>query len=140
MIGNSGRWILAKKTLSTRKTVLRSVNAALEKKAKNIVILNVRKVSSISDYFIICSGSSDRQVQAISAAIEESLKKENRLPMGIEGDRIGKWVLLDYGDVVIHIFYEPIRELYDLDRLWSDVPRMEVGEDAAEITSLQRGL
>jgi ribosome-associated protein len=132
--------ILVKRLLSTKKTVLLCVNAALEKKARNIVILNVKKLSSIADYFIICSGGSDRQVQSIASAIEENLKKEKKPPLGIEGDRIGKWILMDYGDVVIHVFYEPVRDFYDLERLWADVPRMEVAEDLTEITSLRKGM
>lgn len=131
---------LVKRALSVRKTVLLCVNAALEKKAKNVVVLNVKKLSSIADYFIVCSGTSDRQVQAIAASIEEILKKAKKLPLGVEGDRIGKWVLIDYGDVVIHVFYEPVREFYNLERLWSDVPRMEIGDETTEITSLSRGM
>ena len=131
---------LAKRALSTKKTVLLCANAALEKKARNIVILNVKKLSSIADYLIICSGGSDRQVQAIAASIGEDLKKEKRIPLGIEGDRIGKWVLIDCGDVVVHVFYEPVRELYDLERLWPDVPRMEIEEGVTEIASLRRGM
>ncbi len=105
-----------------------------------MVVLNVKKLSSIADYFIVCSGSSDRQVQAIAASIEEVLKKAKKLPLGVEGDRVGKWVLIDYGDVVIHVFYEPVRAFYNLEQLWSDVPCMEIGEETTEITSLSRGM
>ena len=62
------------------------------------------------------------------------------LPLGIEGERLGKWVLMDYADVIIHIFYEPIREFYDIERLWSDVPLMEVGDDLTELTALDKGM
>lgn len=117
-----------------------SVNAALEKKARRISILNVKKVSSISDYFIVCSGSSDRQVQAIASFIEETLKKEGKRPLGIEGERIGKWVLMDYGDIIIHIFYEPVRDFYDLERLWTDVPRVDIDDNASGLTTLGRGI
>jgi ribosome-associated protein len=75
---------------------------------------------------VICSGNSDRQVQAIAASIEESLKKFRIIPIGIEGENSGKWILMDYDDVVIHIFYEPTREFYDIERLWSDAPRIKV--------------
>ena len=111
----------------TKKMLFRCTEAALEKKAKDIVILDVRGLSSFTDYMIICSGSSDRQVQAIASSIEESLKKFRILPIGIEGEKSGKWVLMDYGDVIIHIFYEPTREFYDIERLWSDAPRIKVG-------------
>jgi len=126
--------------LSTRKAVLLIVNTILKKKATNVVVLKVKKLSSIADYLVICSGSSDRQVQAIASSIEEDMKKETKLPLGVEGDRIGKWILIDYGDVVIHVFLEPVREFYDLERLWSDVPRMEIGDGVTEITSLDKGM
>lgn len=128
------------KKISTKKYVLMSVNAALEKKARRISILNVKKVSSISDYFIVCSGSSDRQVQAIASFIEETLKKEGKRPLGIEGERIGKWILMDYGDIIIHIFYEPVRDFYDLERLWTDVPRVDIDDNASGLTTLGRGI
>jgi len=132
--------ILVKRALSTKKTVLLCVNTALEKKAKDIVILNVKKLSSLADYYLICSGTSDRQVQAIASSIEENLKKAKKPPLGIEGDRIGKWVLMDYGDVIIHVFYEPVRAFYNLERMWPDVPRMEVEDEEKEITTLRRGM
>ncbi len=92
----------------------------------DLAILEVKNLSSFTDYFVISSGSSDRQVQAIASHIEEKLGRQGLQPLGIEGKRDGRWVLLDYGDVVIHIFYHPIRELYDLERLWSDAPRVEL--------------
>jgi ribosome-associated protein len=132
--------LIVTKKISTKRSVLLSVNAALEKKARRILVLNVKKMSSLSDYFIICSGNSDRQVQAIASFIEETLKKAGKRPIGIEGERVGKWVLMDYGDVVIHIFYDPIRDFYDLERLWTDVPRLEIEDDATGLESLGRGM
>ncbi len=131
---------MAKKELSTRQKILLAVNAALEKKAKNIVILNIKNVTSFADYTVICSGTSDRQVQSIAASIEESMKKAGALPLGIEGEKGGRWVLMDYADIVVHVFYEPVREFYDIERLWSDAPKMEVADDAAEVKSLPRGM
>jgi len=90
------------------------------------VILEVKKLSSFTDYFVICSGHSDRQVQAIAGHIEERLKEGNFRPLSVEGKREGRWVLLDYGDVVIHVFYQPVREFYDLERLWADAPRIDL--------------
>jgi len=116
------------------------VNAILEKKAGRLVILKVKEISSFADYFIICDGSSDRQVQAIAAAVQERMKKSGILPLGVEGESAGKWVLLDYADVIIHIFYQPVREFYDLERLWGDVPLMEVPGDATELDSLSDGM
>jgi ribosome-associated protein len=100
--------------------------AALDHKAVDLVILDVKKLSSFTDFFVICSGNSDRQVQAIAGHIEEKLEEGNIRPLSIEGKREGRWVLLDYGDVVIHVFYQPVREFYDLERLWSDAPRIEL--------------
>jgi ribosome-associated protein len=131
---------LAKKDLSTRQKILLAVNAALEKKAKNIVILNIKNVTSFADYTVICSGTSDRQVQSIASAIEEGMKKAGALPLGIEGEKGGRWVLMDYADIVVHVFYEPVREFYDIERLWSDAPKMEVADDSAEVKSLPRGM
>jgi len=132
--------VRAVKKITTRKAVLLCLNAALEKKAKNLVVLNVKKLSYLADYFLICSGTSDRQVQAISSSIEENMKKAGLLPAGIEGDRIGKWVLMDYYDIVVHVFLEPVREYYDIERLWSEAPRMEVAEDITEVKALRKGL
>jgi len=128
------------KKISTKRSVLLSVNAALGKKARKILVLNVKKMSSLSDYFVICSGNSDRQVQAIASSIEDALKEAGKRPIGIEGERVGKWILMDYGDVVIHIFYDPVREFYDLERLWTDVPRLEVDDNATGIESLGKGM
>ena len=100
--------------------------AALDHKAVDLVILEVKNLSSFTDYFVICSGNSDRQVQAIAAHIEEKLGEGKIRPLSVEGKREGRWVLLDYGDVVIHVFYQPVREFYDLERLWSDAPRIEL--------------
>ena len=131
---------MVKESINGKERVLLCVNASLQRKAKDLIILNVKEYSSIADYFIICSGTSDRQVQAIAASIHENLKEYGILPLGIEGERIGKWVLMDYADVIIHIFYEPIREFYDIERLWSDVPCMEVGDDLTELTALDKGM
>jgi ribosome-associated protein len=106
--------------------VLRCANAALDKKADEMVIMDMRGISSFTDYFIICSGRSDRQVQGIADSVETEMKKAGISPLGIEGFTEGKWVLLDYGDVVVHVFYAPIREFYDLERLWADAPRIEL--------------
>jgi ribosome-associated protein len=98
----------------------------LDRKAIGLVILEVKDLSSFTDYFLICSGNSDRQVQAIASHLEENLGKEGILPLGIEGKREGRWILMDYGDVVVHIFFHPVREFYDLERLWSEAARVEL--------------
>jgi len=124
----------------TRSMALLCANAALDKKAKNLVIIAVKEVSSFADYFIICSGTSDRQVQAIAASVQEQMKKSGFLPIGIEGESNAKWILMDYGDVIVHVFYEPVREFYDIEKLWGDAPRMEVADDIFELKSLDAGM
>ena len=131
---------MVKESINGKERVLLCVNASLKRKAKDLIILNVKELSSFADYFIICSGTSDRQVQAIAESIQENLKENGILPLGIEGERIGKWVLMDYEDIIVHIFYEPIREFYDIERLWADAPRMEVGDEVTELTVLNKGM
>ncbi len=126
--------------LDARERALVCINAALEKKAKNLVLLKVKELSAFTDYFVICSGSSDRQVQAIASSIRERMKEEGILPLGVEGEAHGQWILMDYEDLVAHIFYEPLREFYDIERLWSDAPRLEVDEHVTRLTVLNKGL
>lgn len=99
---------------------------ALEKMAEKVVILNIAKLSSIADYLLICSAQSERQVHAIAAAVEDGLKKKGVRPIGTEGAREGRWALVDYGDVIAHVFFEPVREFYDLEGLWAEAPLTEV--------------
>jgi ribosome-associated protein len=109
-------------------TALRCVRFALEKKAYDLVLLDVGHQTSLADYFLICTGRSDTQVQAIAQGIEENLARGGVRPLATEGAARGQWVVLDYGDVVVHIFYEPVREFYDLDRLWARAARVELPE------------
>jgi len=111
---------------SSKEKAFLCARAALDHKAIDLAILEVKNLSSFTDYFVISSGNSDRQVQAIASHIEEKLGKQGLHPLGIEGKREGRWVLLDYGDVIMHIFYHPIRDFYDLERLWSDAPKVEL--------------
>jgi ribosome-associated protein len=100
------------------------VKAALENKTVNLVILDIRSLSSIADVLIICSGRSNRQVKAIGEHIRTNLKKQGILPINVEGEKEGQWVLMDYAHVIIHIFYEPVRTFYDLEGLWADAKRV----------------
>jgi len=100
------------------------VKAALEKKVIGLVVLDVRGLTSIADYFIICSGLSNRQVRAVAESIQVDLKKNGIKPLSIEGQKEGHWVVMDYGHVIIHIFYEPVRALFDLESLWIDAKRI----------------
>ena len=112
----------------------------MEKKAKDLIILKVKEISAFADYFIIASGTSDRQVRAIADAIQENLKKAGILPLGIEGEAAGQWILMDYSDVIIHIFLDNVRAFYDLERLWSEAPRMAVPDDAVSLKALNKGM
>ena len=115
-------------TTSSWDKVLLLTRFALEKKARDLVVLQVRELTSIADYFIICSGSSDRQVQSIAQGIGENLSEAGHSPLSVEGAHRGHWVLMDFSDVIVHIFYEPVREFYDLDGLWGHAPRVELPE------------
>ncbi len=97
-----------------------SASIANEKKALGVIILDVGAISSISDYIIICSGSSDRQVQAIADGIVRKTKMSGTRPLHIEGYSEGKWILIDLNDVIVHVFFEPVRSYYRLEELWSD--------------------
>ena len=101
------------------------IQAVLGKKAIDLVVLDLRKLSSIADVFIICSGRSNRQVAAIAEHIQVDLKKHGITPLSVEGKKQGHWVLLDYGHVIIHVFYEPVRSFYDLEGLWIDAEKIE---------------
>jgi ribosome-associated protein len=101
------------------------INAVMGKKAIDMVVLDVRELTSFSDIFIICSGRSNRQVSAIADYVQVNLKKHAIKPLSVEGKKEGHWVLLDYGHVIIHVFYEPVRAFYDLEGLWIDAKRIE---------------
>jgi len=102
--------------------------AALDKKALDLIVLDVAGLTSIADYLVICSGRSDRQVQSIAQAIEDALAEAGTRPISVEGVRRGQWALLDCGDVIVHVFYQPVREFYDLERLWEHAPRVQLPE------------
>ncbi len=99
---------------------------ALTKQADDVVILNIKKLSTVSDYIVICSAGSEPQVRAITMAVEEGLKEKGERPFGLEGVSSGRWALLDYSDVVVHIFLEPVREYYDIEGLWAEAERTVV--------------
>ena len=101
------------------------VKAALGRKALGLVVLDVRELTSVADAFIICSGRSNRQVTAIAEFIITDLKKAGKKPLSVEGKKEGHWVLLDYGHVIIHVFYESVRNFYDLEGLWVDAKRIK---------------
>lgn len=104
----------------------RYVDAIRGRKISHLVGLDVRNLTSVADVFFICSGRSHRHVSAIAEHIRLELKKDRINPLSVEGRRVGHWVILDYGHVVIHVFYEPIRAIYDLEGFWADAPRIEI--------------
>ena len=111
---------------------------ALEKKADDLVLLEVRDVTSIADYFILCSGRSDRQVQSIARGLDENLGNMGVSPLSIEGLTRGQWVLMDFSDVIVHVFYQLVREFYDLEGLWAHAPRVELPEPYSTLINQSR--
>ena len=105
--------------------------AAADKKAQDILLLNMTGISPVTDYFMICSASSTTQVRAIADNIEDKLAEQGRLPMHKEGYAEGNWILLDYGDCVAHIFREAERNFYNLEQLWADAPSESYTETEA---------
>ncbi|MFW6387378.1 MAG: ribosome silencing factor [Thermodesulfobacteriota bacterium] len=106
--------------------------SALEKKALDLRILHISELSSLADYLVIATGTSDRHVQAIAEAVRVEQKQKNATaPLAVEGLDDGRWVLLDYGDVMVHIFQEEVRKFYDLEGLWIEAPEVDVDVDFA---------
>lgn len=106
---------------------MRCAEYALDKKAFNAKLLQVKEISSLTDYILIVSGRSDRQVQAIAEGVRLDMKQNHGLePMAVEGLKEGRWVLIDYGDVMVHAFQEPIREFYDLEGLWREAAEVDL--------------
>jgi ribosome-associated protein len=104
------------------------VRLALENKAIDPVVLELIGTTALADYFLVCSGTSERHTQAMAEHIELSLKQIGIMPRGVEGRTKGKWILMDYGDVIIHIFQESERAFYDLEALWADCPRIPISD------------
>lgn len=102
------------------------IDAVQGRKAVNVAVLDVRGLTSIADAFIICSGRSNRQVSAIAEHVERELRKQKIKPLSVEGAKDGQWVLLDYGSVILHVFFESVREFYDLEGLWTDARRLKL--------------
>jgi ribosome-associated protein len=110
---------------SIEERVRLAVAAALDKKATNLDVLAVGELTSIADYFVLCSAGNERQAQAIADSVVDRLKQEMGVkPLLIEGTTPGRWVLLDFGDFIVHIFTEEVRRFYGLERLWGDAPNV----------------
>lgn len=103
-----------------------ALESALDKKALEPVLLDVRSLCSYTEYILMVSGRSDRQVDAIADAVTQVLKEQGRRPIGVEGVTSGQWALLDFGDLVVHVFLHPVRLHYDLESLWHEAPRVAI--------------
>jgi ribosome-associated protein len=119
---------------NARELALLCTAAALDKKGEDPVLLEVSQLTGYADYFLLVSGRSTRQASSVGENIARVLKKAGRPALGIEGIKEGRWILLDFGEVVVHVFHEPVREFYDLDSLWGDAPRVEL--DQAELDAM----
>ncbi|MBN1142358.1 MAG: ribosome silencing factor [Deltaproteobacteria bacterium] len=113
------------KNLDSKERARHCAHYASEKKGYNIRILGIGPWSDLADYLVFVSGQSDRQVQAIAETIRVGLKRDLGVPpLAVEGMREGRWVLIDYGDVMVHVFQQPVRDFYDLEGMWSEAPEL----------------
>lgn len=110
-------------------SVRRAGELALERKARDVVVLDLTAISSATDYFVLATGGSDVQVKAIAEHVLEELKKAGERPEHVEGLRGGRWVLLDYVDFVVHVFHPKARDFYQLETLWGDAPRLDMSDE-----------
>jgi ribosome-associated protein len=115
--------------LTSREKALCAARAAHEKKATGLLVLDVQKVSLLADYFLICSGATTRQTRAVAEAVQKSLAQEGAEPSHVEGTAPGRWILLDYGDLIVHIFDDETRRYYELEKLWGDARRVRLSLD-----------
>lgn len=109
---------------------LLSLKLVLERKAIDPVLFDVGGLTSFTDYFLIVAGGSTRQVQAITRHLVRSMRNSGLHALGVEGEQEGQWVLVDFGDLVVHVFYEPVRSFYDLEGLWVEAPRVHTKAQA----------
>ncbi|NIP38868.1 MAG: ribosome silencing factor [Candidatus Dadabacteria bacterium] len=113
-------------SITPKKKALALAEAAFDKKAENIVILKMTKLSDFADYFVICSADSDRGVKTIVENVDKKCKELGEKPKGVEGLKECRWVLIDSVDVLVHVFYEPVREEFDIESLWNEAPRIKL--------------
>jgi ribosome-associated protein len=115
-------------SLSPRQKAELCASLLVERKAENLLALHVGPLVGYADYFLLASGRSSRHVRAIAEFIQEKMADRGLKPLGVEGLSEATWVLLDYNEVILHVFHEPVRRFYDLEGLWSDAPRLELPE------------
>ncbi len=116
------------KQLGSRETALLAVRYALDRKAYDLLLLDIGEISSLADYFLICTARSDTQAQAIADNIRQNLAAVGVRPLLVEGFSSGQWILMDYADVAVHIFLEDVRNFYDLERLWARAEVVQLPE------------
>ncbi len=116
-------------TNSSKNHILTCAKAAIDKKAENSIIFDVQKISSFADFFLVTSGSNERQVQAIADEIIRLCKAQGLGKGKTEGYDEGRWILVDFGDVVVHVFHETIREFYKIEELWRDASRVSIPQE-----------
>lgn len=114
-----------KTDLTALERAIQCAALALDKKAVNVKILEIKRISSIADYLVLATGASDKQTQAIAESVRTGLKKFGKA-LDIEGLKEGNWIVIDYGDVILHVFKEDLRRYYDLDELWAEAPLVEI--------------
>lgn len=117
---------LAPEMIASYQKALLAAKAVIEKKAENVKILDLTGISSIADYFVICSGLSTKQIQAIADSTKHTIEETGCHLLSKDGYAEGRWVLLDFGDVIVHIFLDALRDYYDIERLWASVPQVKV--------------
>jgi len=126
-----------KATLTSLERAVQCAALALDKKAHDVKILEIKHISSIADYLVLATGLSDKQTQAIAESVRHGLKKYGK-PLDIEGLKEGNWVVIDYGDVILHVFKEELRHYYNLDELWSGAPLVAIPAEYQWETDRQR--
>lgn len=112
--------------LDSKERVRTLAEVALDRKAQNAVALDVRELTSFADAFLLLTGTSDRHVRSVADAVVQATKAAGSAPLGVEGQDEGRWILIDLGDVIVHVFQEEAREYYDLDRMWEDAPPIDL--------------
>ena len=112
--------------MNSKERALLVAAAAAEKKGFNVRILDLREMGAFTDFFVICSGTSERHTRAVAESVQDSLRGVGERPLGVEGVTQGRWILVDMGDVVLHVFQPEVREFYALERLWGDAEALEL--------------
>ncbi|NIS08668.1 MAG: ribosome silencing factor [Candidatus Dadabacteria bacterium] len=122
-------------SITPKKKALALAEAAYDKKAENIVLLHMTKLSDFADYFVICSADSDRGVKTIVENIEKKCKELGSKPLGVEGLKECRWVLIDTGDTLVHVFHDPVRAEFDIESLWNEAPRVKLPFEQEQVAS-----